>query len=89
MKKANNKLIATMVIVAFVAGMILGAGIVQVRHNQPDKRPLLHALQPLQKRNYWVLPTSERFYLYDSARFIGSCEHGKDGIDSLILKDNE
>lgn len=78
-----------MVIVALFGGLILGAGITQAIHARPNKHPLLEALQPNQRQDYWIMCTPNRVYLYDSARYVGGCDYGKDGLDSLILKDNE
>lgn len=39
-------------------------------------------------REYQIRLEIDSAYIYDGTRLVGSCKHGQDGIDSLILLDN-
>jgi len=39
-------------------------------------------------QEYQIRIEMDSAYIYDNGRLVGSCAHGSDGIDSVILKDN-
>lgn len=41
---------------------------------------------PLQE--YQIRLEMDSAYIYDGDRLVGSCKHGKDGIDSVLFIDN-
>ena len=45
-----------------------------------------HVEHPPQE--YQIRLEMDSAYIYDGTRLVGSCEHGKDGIDSVIVLDN-
>lgn len=60
----------------FFLGICIGASIgVGVEHVNHDP----HAYQIKLER--------DSTYLFDGKRLVGSCQHGKDGIDSLLVLD--
>jgi hypothetical protein len=46
-----------------------------------------HTEQP-KLQEYQIRLEMDSAYIYDGSRLVGSCEHGKDGIDSVIVLDN-
>lgn len=42
-----------------------------------------------QMQEYQIRIESDSAFIYDKGRLVGSCKHGIDGIDSVILKDNQ
>lgn len=39
-------------------------------------------------QEYQIRIELDSAYIYNNGKLIGSCKHGYDGIDSVILKDN-
>lgn len=39
-------------------------------------------------KDYQILLTIDTAYIYQGKKLVGACAHGKDGIDSVITKDN-
>jgi len=40
-------------------------------------------------QDYQVRLGKDSLYVFDKGELVGSCRYGKDGIDSVILKDNQ
>lgn len=39
-------------------------------------------------QEYQIRLEPDSAYIYDNGKLIGSCPHGNDGVDLVILKDN-
>jgi hypothetical protein len=82
-------------IVVFICGIMLGVRanmamnkntqIVQSNvHNVAD---ILACTERL--KDYQIYLSIDSVYLYDNGKLIGTTAHGNDGIDSLIMLDNQ
>lgn len=68
------------VIVAVILGFMLGVSC----NYTPSKLGIIRALGNV---DYQLYLTMDSAYVYDHNRYIGSCAHGNDGIDSVIRAD--
>lgn len=64
------------IITGFMIGTIVGTII--EHYNQSCPR----------LKEYQLRLELDSTYIYEHGRFVGSCPHGKDGIDSVLLNDN-
>jgi hypothetical protein len=87
----QSKIIAMVGIFMLFVGLMLGAGITQyiLDPNPVNPKAVALGINSGHKRGYWIMATQYKVYLYDSARYIGGCNYGKDGIDSILIKDLE
>jgi hypothetical protein len=64
--------------VLFFVGLCIGMSIgIAIEHTDQPKL-----------QEYQIRLEMDSTYIYDGSRLVGSCEHGKDGIDSVIVLDN-
>lgn len=67
-------------VLSFLIGVCIGLGIaLTIIKNSPK----------YEMQEYQIRLEPNEAYIYDQGKLIGFCPYGSDGIDSVILRDNE
>lgn len=79
---------------AFIVGIMLGVRANMAVTKQSPVQSNIHTVADILASNdrlkdYQVALSLDTAYLYDNGKLIGTTLHGHDGIDSLIMLDNE
>ncbi len=87
--KRKHDLIIFAIFAALVVGIMLGAKGQQAIHSRNCPVAPVTLTNILASKDYQIQCSIDSVYVFDNNRLIGATLWGKDGIDSLILKDNE
>lgn len=80
------------IIVGLVVGHLTGVGLLEYlgRPTMPVPQMEMQTIikVPANLQEYQIRLEPDSAYIYDNGRLVGSCKHGSDGIDSVIVMDN-